>query len=149
MNRFLPFFFVLLFPTLLLAQDNSASLLRKLDQTIENHLFYSNQKEHVIDSLKQLVKPAMNDLQKQEIYDQLYEEYRVYKSDSALVFARKSMQIAISLNDPKRNDQAALNLASIMGTLRMYKEATEILAKNPGNRSPELKGSYYVVNRVL
>jgi hypothetical protein len=149
MNRFLPFFFVLLFPTLLLAQENSASLLRELDQTIENHQFYSNQKEHTIDSLKQLVKPAMSDLQKQEIYDQLYEEYRVYKSDSALVFARKSMQIAISLNDPKRNDQAALNLASIMGTLGMYKEATEILAKNPGNRSPELKGSYYVVNRVL
>jgi hypothetical protein len=31
----------------------------------------------------------------------------------------------------------------------MYKEATDILAKNPGNLSPELKGSYYVVNRVL
>jgi hypothetical protein len=59
------------------------------------------------------------------------------------------MQIAISLNDSKARDQAALNLASIMGTLGMYKEATDILAKNPGNLSPELKGSYYVVNRVL
>lgn len=149
MNRFLPFFFVLLIPTLLLAQENSASLLRDLDQTIENHQFYSNQKEHTIDSLKQLLKPTLSDLQKQKVYGELYEEYRVYKSDSALVFARKSMQIAIRLNDPKRSDQAALNLASIMGTLGMYKEATDILTKNPGNRSPELKGSYYVVNRVL
>ncbi|MEZ7498332.1 DUF6377 domain-containing protein [Flavobacterium sp. Arc3] len=149
MNRFLPFFFVLFLPALLLAQENSASLLRELDQTIENHQFYSNQKEHTIDSLKQLLKPALSELQKQEVYDQLYEEYRVYKSDSALVFARKSMQIAIRLDDSKRSDQAALNLASIMGTLGMYKEATDILAKNPGNRSPELKGSYYVVNRVL
>jgi hypothetical protein len=149
MNRFLLFFPLLLFPILLFAQENSASLLRELDQTIENHPFYSNQKEHTIDSLKQLIKPVMNDLQKQEIYDHLYEGYRVYKSDSALVFARKSMQIAISLNDSKARDQAALNLASIMGTLGMYKEATDILVKNPGNRSPELKGSYYVVNRVL
>jgi hypothetical protein len=39
------------------------------------------------------------------------------------------MQIAISLNDSKARDQAALNLASIMGTLGMYKEATDILAK--------------------
>jgi hypothetical protein len=50
-----------------------------------------------------------------------------------------------NLNDSKARDQAALNLASIMGTM---KEATDIL-ENPGNRSPELKGSYYVVNRVL
>ncbi len=73
----------------------------------------------------------------------------MYKSYSALVFARKSMQIAISLNDSKARDQAALNLASITGTLVMYKEATEILAKNSGKRSPAFKGSYYVVNRVL
>ncbi|CAM2851084.1 DUF6377 domain-containing protein [Flavobacterium frigoris] len=149
MNRFLPFLFVFLFPTLLLAQENSTSLLRELDQTIENHQLYSNQKEHAIDSLKLLLKPALSDLQKQEVYDQLYEEYRVYKSDSALVFARKSVQIATRLKDPKRSDQAALNLASIMGTLGMYKEATDILAKNPGNHSPELKGAYFVVNRVL
>jgi hypothetical protein len=58
------------------------------------------------------------------------------------------MQIAISLNDSKARDQAALNLASIMGTLGMYKEATDILAK-PWQSVPRVKGSYYVVNRVL
>jgi hypothetical protein len=62
----------------------------------------------------------MNDLQKQEIYDQLYEGYRVYKSDSAW-FCSKSMQIAISLNDSKARDQAALNLAH-HGNFGMYKE---------------------------
>jgi hypothetical protein len=51
LNRFLLFFPLLLFPILLFAQENSASL--ELDQTIENHQFYSNQKEHTIDSLKQ------------------------------------------------------------------------------------------------
>lgn len=149
MHRFLPFFFILLFPVLLAAQENQSSLLQELDQTIRNHQFYSNQKENTIDSLKQLLSPAMSDLQKQDIYGQLYEEYRVYKSDSALVFARKSRQIAINGNDINKSNQAALNLASIMGTLGMYKEATDILEKNPGNRSPELKGSYLVVNRVL
>jgi hypothetical protein len=149
MHRFLPFFFILLFPVLLAAQENQSSLLQELDQTIRNHQFYSNQKENTIDSLKQLLRPAMSDLQKQEIYGQLYEEYRVYKSDSALIFARKSRQIAINGNDINKSNQAALNLASIMATLGMYKEATDILAKNPGNRSPEIKGSYYVVNRAL
>jgi hypothetical protein len=72
----------------------------------------------------------MNDLQKQEIYDQLYEGYQCI-SRIPPWFCSKSMQIAISLNDSKARDQAALNLASIMGTLGMYKEATDILAKNP------------------
>jgi hypothetical protein len=57
------------------------------------------------------------------------------------------MQIAISLNDSKARDQAALNLASIMGTLGCT-EATDILAK-PLAIGPQIKGSYYVVNRVL
>jgi hypothetical protein len=35
-----------------------------------------------------------------------------------------------------------------MGTLGMYKEATEILAKTPAIVL-QIKGSYYVVNRVL
>jgi hypothetical protein len=48
----------------------------------------------------------------------------------------------------KARDQAALNLASIMGTLGCTKRLPTFL-QNPGNLSPELKGSYYVVNRVL
>jgi hypothetical protein len=50
-----------------------------------------------------------------------------------LVFARKSMQIAISLNDSK-SDQAALNLASIMGTLgctKSYRHSCKTLAIVP------------------
>jgi hypothetical protein len=84
----------------------------------------------------------MNDLQKQEIYDQLYEEDIVYKSDSALVLLEK-MQIAISLNDSTR-DQAALMLYhGNFGDVQSYRHS----CKNP-NRS-QVKGSYYVVNRVL
>jgi hypothetical protein len=61
-------------------------------------------------------------LQKQEIYDQLYEGYRVYKSDSALVLLEKYANRNQSERF-KARDQAALN-ASIMGTLGMYKTDT-------------------------
>jgi hypothetical protein len=56
----------------------------------------------------------------------------VYKSDSALVLLEKYANRNQSERF-KARDQAALNLASIMGTLGMYKEATDILAK-PCNR---------------
>jgi hypothetical protein len=57
----------------------------------------------------------------------------VYKSDSALVlkYANRNQSERF-----KARDQAALNL-SIMGTLGMYKEATDILVKPQW--SPELK----------
>jgi hypothetical protein len=81
MNRF--FLLVLLFP-LLFSLKRIQSLLIGSDNRESPILF---KPKNTIDSLKQLVKPA--DLQKQEIYDQLYEEYRVYKSDSALVLLEK------------------------------------------------------------
>jgi hypothetical protein len=48
-------------------------------------------------------------------------------------FCSKSMQIAISLNDSKARDQAALNLASIMGTLGCtgYRHSCKTLAIGP------------------
>jgi hypothetical protein len=61
-----------------------------------------------------------------------YMKGSVYKSDSAVLLEKYANR-----NQSERfesNDQAALNLASIMGTLGCTK-ATDILAKNPGNRS--------------
>jgi hypothetical protein len=75
----------------------------------------------------------MSDLQKQEIYDQLYEEYQCI-SRIPPWFCSKKYANRNQSERSERNDQAALNLAS-MGTLGDVQEATEILAKNPGNRS--------------
>jgi hypothetical protein len=58
------------------------------------------------------------------------------------------MQIAISLNDSKARDQAALNLASIMGLWGCTKSYRHS-CKKPWQSVPRVKGSYYVVNRVL
>jgi cell division protein FtsB len=79
----------------------------------------------------------------------LYAEYKSYQSDSALIYARKSFQIAEKLNDIEKLNHARLNLASIMGTLGMYKEATDILNRININTSPELKGYYFTVNSVV
>jgi hypothetical protein len=56
------------------------------------------------------------------------------------------MQIAISLNDLKARDQAALNPPHIMGTLGTKRLPTFL--QNP-KIVLRVKGSYYVVNRVL
>jgi hypothetical protein len=71
----------------------------------------------------------------------------VYKSDSALVLLEKYANRNQSERF-KARDQAALNLTSIMGTLGMYKEYRHSCKKTLQS-VPRVKGSYYVVNRVL
>jgi hypothetical protein len=129
MNRFLLFFPT--FPNIAFRSRKFSVFTAKLDQTIENHQFYSNQKEHTIDSLKQLIKPVMSDLQNRRFMINYMKDIECI-SRIPPWFCSKSMQIAISLNDSKR-DQAALNLASIMGTLgcRGYRHSCKTLAIGP------------------
>ncbi|MDP3682074.1 MAG: DUF6377 domain-containing protein [Flavobacterium sp.] len=149
MNRFLTFLIAFLVPVFLFAQNNSEELLEELDQTVADYAVYSNKKEGEINKLKELLSYTSADIQKYDIYGKLYAEYKSYQSDSALIYARKSFQIAEKLNDVRKLNHARLNLASIMGTLGMYKEATDILNQINITTSPELKGYYFTVNSVV
>ena len=146
MNKFSALIIVLAFPVLLFGQNNFDSLLKELDKTIDNYQLYSNRKENEINKLKELLKYTSTDLQKYEICGKLYSEYKSYQSDSALIYARKSLEIAEKLDDVRKINEAKLNLASIMGTLGMYKEAIDLLTKININTAPDLKGSYFSVN---
>ena len=149
MSRFLTLVILLLFPIFLIGQNNFDSLLDKLDATVDNYQQYSNKKEAKINKLKELLEYTSTDLQKYEIGQKLFEEYKLYQSDSALAYARKNVQIANTLNDIDKINSAKLNLASIMGTLGMYKEATDVLYKIDINSSTELQGNFYSVNTTI
>ena len=149
MNRFLTLLIAFLFPVVLFAQNNSAELQKELDQTVADYALYSDKKEGEINQLKKLLSYTSIDNQQYDIYGKLYAEYKSYQSDSAMVYARKSFQIAEKLNDIHKINYARLNLASIMGTLGMYKEATDILSQININASPELKGYYFTVESYV
>ena len=136
-------------PLLLFSQTETNSLLKELDATIDNHKEFRSKKETEIKKLIELQKITSSDIQKYEIYEKLFGEYRFYQSDSAISYARKSMRIANQLNDLSKINTTKLNLASIMGTLGMYKEATDILNKINIKATPELKGNYYGVCSTL
>ncbi|RDI56834.1 DUF6377 domain-containing protein [Flavobacterium glaciei] len=149
MNRFLTILIAFLAPLFLFAQNNSEQLLQELDETVADYQLYSDKKEVQINKLKELLISTSSDIQKYDVYGKLYAEYKSYQSDSALIYARKSFQIAEKLNDIEKLNHARLNLASIMGTLGMYKEATDILNHINITTSPELKGYYFTVNSVV
>jgi predicted Holliday junction resolvase-like endonuclease len=149
MIRFLTLIIVVLFPVLLLAQNNFDSLLKELDNTVDNYQLYSSRKESEINKLKESLKQNATNIRKQEVYRKLFDEYKLFQSDSALVYARKNFQIAEKLDDPRKISESQLDLASIMGTLGMYKEATDLLNKININRSPDLKAYYFTVNSAV
>jgi hypothetical protein len=149
MKRFISFFLGLVFPFVILAQNDIDSLLNVLDKTVDNFQLYSNLKEEKLNQLKDLLKQTSTDNQRYEICGKLYDEYSSYKSDSALVFARKKLQIAEKLNDKRYLTDSRLNLASMMGIAGMYKESMDILNKIDINETPELKAYYFHIYRTV
>lgn len=149
MPKFWTTVIVILFPVFLFPQIEIDSLLDELDTTIVNSQYYHNKKETEINKLKGLLKYTSSNLQKYELYEKLYNEYKVYQSDSALNYARKSLKIAYTLNDLTKINSAKLNLASIMATLGMYKEATDILNKIDIKATPEIKNLFYGANSSI
>jgi len=149
MKRALVILICALFPLFLFARSEMDSLLRELDNTIENYQLYTNIKEQKLIHLKELLKMATSDEQRYIICGQLYDEYKSYTSDSALTYARKKLVIAEKLNDIRKLNDARLNLSSIMGTLGMYKEAMDILSNIDINTSPDLKAYYFHIYRTI
>jgi hypothetical protein len=149
MNRFLLFVVVLLLPYYLFSQKKSEALLLEIDKTIENNSFYTQKKEHEITQLKEIEKYKDTPIQKYEITRKLYDDYQSYQSDSALVYAKRNLQIAEDLNEPEKLNHSKLNLVAIMGTLGMYKEGIDALNAIKIGSTPNLKGSFYGVTRVI
>ena len=149
MKRIFALISLILFPFFIFAGTEMDSLLRVLDNTIENYQLYSNLKEQKLNQLKDLLKITTADEQRYIICGKLYDEYRSYNSDSALTYARKKLVIAEKMNDIQKLNDARLNLASIMGTLGMYKEAMDILNGVDIKTSPFLKAYYFHIYRTI
>lgn len=142
-------FLLFLIPSFLSANNDTNYLLKILDKTVDNYEFYSNQKEEQLNKLKDLLKYTSSDNQQYQICGKLYDEYKSYKSDSALTYARKKLLIAEKLNNNRNIIDSRLNLASIMGVTGMYKEALDILESVDIRQTPDLKAYYFHINRTL
>lgn len=140
-------YFILSMP--LFANNDIDSLLKVLDSSVDNYQVFSNQKEEQLNKLKDLLKYANNDDQRYKICGQLYDDYKSYKSDSALTYAQKKLQIAEKMNNRWNLTDAKLNLASIMGISGMYKESMDILETINIQDNPDLKAYYFHVYRTV
>jgi hypothetical protein len=149
MKRICFFVLFLLYVQCLMAQNDMEVLVKELDKTIANYQLYANRKEQKMNKLKEMLNYAVTDRQRYAICSKLYDEYRTYKSDSALWYARQKMEIAEQMHNIRNVIDSKLNLASIMGTAGMYKEAMDILSSIVIAQAPDLKAYYFHIYRTI
>lgn len=134
---------------LLYGSSETDLLLKQLDQTVKEYRNFDRQKEQRIQQIKNSLIYTSSNQQQFEICGRLFDEYRSYKSDSALVYARRKLQLAEKSNNNTNITDARLNLASIMVIMGMYKEAHDILRNVDIARYPDLKAYYFHIYRTI
>lgn len=148
-KNYWPLLFLLFVTNSLLAQDNFDQLKKELDQTLANETVYLNHKNSAINQFKKRLRSEKSNEIRYLLNKKLYEEYKSYQSDSALVYAKRSLQIAYKNQNKTQISTAQLDLASILGTLGMYSQALEILNAMEPQLPSELKGELYWTKRVV
>lgn len=148
-KNYWPLLFLLFVTNSLLAQDNFDQLKKELDQTLANETVYLNHKNSAINQFKKRLRSEKSNEVRYLLNKKLYEEYKSYQSDSALVYAKRSLQIAYKNQNKTQISTAQLDLASILGTLGMYNQALEILNAIEPQLPSELKGELYWTKRVV
>jgi hypothetical protein len=134
------------------ARSENDSLLTRLNQTIEQANQYDAEKIRQIDQLRKGLYNSRLSLQDQyRICHQLYEQYKVFKYDSAFAYAQRLQVLAQQMNDPERINYAGLKLGFVLLSSGMFKETGDYLATIDVSRLPDsaraeyytLKGRYY------
>ena len=144
MKRFLPLFFLILYPYSLFSKNSIDSILTVLDKTVKESQFYSNQKEARVKKLLAQQQTIKKDLQLYTNFHQLYKEYQSYKYDSAHAYAGRMLQLAEKLNDPNLMSESKIAQAFSCISSGLYKEAAEITNSiDSVHLSPENKAELY------
>ena len=141
------FFFVLLFAAVLPlgAQEVSLpTLLDQLDNAIEMRHDVAERKEQKINELRTLLRRSQPSAQL-ELAETLFNEYRGYRTDSALTYAKMVYHLASlpAVASPSRQQRALIELASCYSIYGNYAKAEETLQSIGPELLPENASLYY------
>ena len=132
-NKSLLLLFLLYFITGLsvkgFALNITDSLTSNLDKVLSEKDVYVQKRLSEINKLKREL--SFTDVGSQKYSDllgELFELYKVFQLDSAMIIAEQRVGIVSSLNDVQSKMRATLNLAEAKSVTGMYKEAEELLS---------------------
>ena len=125
MNRFWGFFVFVVVSVESFA-DN-IQLLNELDSTLEQREGYIKAKEDRIAYLKKSINSEHDHDIVLKTLDALYDEYHVFKLDSAMVYAKKGLTLAKKQNNDYFTTLFTIHMAEILTLGGLYSEAVDQL----------------------
>ena len=102
MKRYI--FLLLLMLVGVASQADNAHLIARLDSLLEQRETMSNAKQAHIDMLKRNALKLSDPKARLSTFSDIYNEYYVFKFDSAMLYVNKGLQLAEQLNDAYYRD---------------------------------------------
>jgi len=135
---------ILLFSYPAYAQNSLDQSLSELDNAIVHKQDYVQQKEDRIAHLKKMITSDLTPIQTYQFNKSLYKEYFKFKSDSAIYYVKKNLEIANQLNQKELIDATLLQLPVLYSSSGLFRESEAILVSIDSKQlSPELLPYYY------
>lgn len=128
------------------AGSSRDTLLDRLNQTIENAHVYDADRVKQINVLRQALSTSrhLSTEEQFNICQQLYEQFKVFKYDSAFAYARKLQELAKQMNDSQRVNYAVVKLGFVLLSSGMFREAGDyLLTVNVHSLPDTARAEYY------
>lgn len=133
----------MLFPLQAWAGSNEEQLLQRLDSVVSMRESISKQREAEIAVITNQVARA-DHRRRFELCLELSVKYDKFILDSAMVWARRAMSIAMSLNDVQCRARANVQMAWVYNNYGLYSDAMDALATvHAADLNPEDRPHYY------
>ena len=152
----LRFFFTLYLGVLMIspsyATNNLKQLFDSLNVELSHKRMFAEQKRQRIEQIKQELNTPDTTLQhKYDVYTQLYNEYRKFVVDSAIVYANKSLEVAKAMNKPLLRYRSEFELSILYAMHGMFWQAEDLLSQYQSSDLPkEMRELYfYARSRLL
>ena len=146
--RFLLLLLVLQMLRLSVSAQGEGNLFDSLYLAISNTKSYDQQTQATVERIRNGFGPVQGQsLTAQYLYNaQLYEVYKVYRFDSAFIYAKETGEIAAQLNNPIKITESKIRLLFVLLSAGLYKECEEVIRSINIDGTPDsLKADYYLL----
>ncbi len=111
-------------------------------------MYMAEKKAYISDIRHQLLTPNLLYEQQYEINNRLYEQYCFFMIDSAIMYKRRNLEIAIKIEDDIKKQESDIQLASLYVVAGLYVEANKILESyKASDFNEDIRVEYYEAYR--
>ena len=131
-------------PSLLADEKANEEILKQLDAAIAQKEEYILEKESRLNRLRLCLKSETNPTIKYQLYNDIFNEYLHYQTDSALHYVNEKQKLLPALGRPELENEIRINRAEVLGLMGMYPDAwTQLKAIKREELDERLLSYYY------